>query len=363
MKTTISIITARIGSFPGRSRAHPRLLEEAAKRLREQEGRLLIDSFVTHCGDNLELVMTHARGIDDEEIHRLTHDVLLTCAGIAEEMKLFGAGQDLPSGPFSGNVKGMGPGVAEMEFEERASDPVLLFMADGAGAGIWNFSLYRTFADPFTTSGLVSDPSMRDGFVFEVHDLVERRKAFFRTPEESYSLLAHIGVPSRYVVRHVFSKQGVIAASTSACPLNLLTGRRVGTDGPAMIVRAESGFPAVGEILGSFTTPFIVAGSMRGGHHAPLMPVGVCDANGTVFDGPPRAICLGFQVRNGRLIGPADMFDDPTFDPIRRKCLELAEMLRGHGPFEPHRLPLAEMEYATLPGVQQQMKERWDPLE
>ncbi len=39
---------------------------------------------------------------------------------------------------FSGNVRGMGPGVAEMEFVERTSEPVLVFMADKTSAGAWN---------------------------------------------------------------------------------------------------------------------------------------------------------------------------------------------------------------------------------
>ncbi len=95
MKTTISVIGAGVGSFPGRSRVHPRLLEEAAKRLKEQEGGLLIDSFVTRCGDGLELVMTHARGIGDEEIRRLACEVLLACAGIAKGMRLHGVDREL----------------------------------------------------------------------------------------------------------------------------------------------------------------------------------------------------------------------------------------------------------------------------
>lgn len=41
------------------------------------------------------------------------------CTNIAKKLKLHGAGQDLLSDAFSGNVKGMGPGVAEMQFEER----------------------------------------------------------------------------------------------------------------------------------------------------------------------------------------------------------------------------------------------------
>jgi fructose 1,6-bisphosphate aldolase/phosphatase len=183
-KTTISVIKADVGSFPGHSRTHPKLLEKAAKMLKEQEGKLLIDSFVTHCGDDLELIMTHTHGVDNREVHKLSWDIFTACTAIAKELKLYGAGQDMLADAFSGNVKGMGPGVAEMEFEERASDPVLVFMADKTEPGAWNFFLYKIFADPFNTPGLVIDPSMHNGFVFEVHDVIEKRRIFFQTPEE-----------------------------------------------------------------------------------------------------------------------------------------------------------------------------------
>ena len=94
-----------------------------------------------------------------------------------------------------GMSRGMGPGVAEMEFEERESDPVLVFMADKTEPGAWNFFLYKIFADPFNTAGLVIDPSMHKGFVFEVHDLIEKRRIMFTCPEEIYNLLAYIGAP------------------------------------------------------------------------------------------------------------------------------------------------------------------------
>jgi fructose 1,6-bisphosphate aldolase/phosphatase len=361
-KTTISVIKADVGSFPGHSRTHPKLLEKAAKMLKEQEGKLLIDSFVTHCGDDLELIMTHTRGVDNREIHKLAWDVFTACTAIAKELKLYGAGQDMLADAFSGNVKGMGPGVAEMEFEERASDPVLVFMADKTEPGAWNFFLYKIFADPFNTPGLVIDPSMHNGFLFEVHDVIEKRRIFFKTPEESYNLLTYIGAPSRYVIKGVARKDGVPAASTSTQRLNLMAGRYVGKDDPVMIIRGQSGLPAVGEIIEPFCTPVIVAGWMRGSHHGPFMPVGVCDANCTRFDGPPRVICLGFQVCKGELIGPADMFDDPAFDRVRDRCNEAADLLRAHGPFEPHRLSLDEMEYTTLPGVEKTLKNRWEPI-
>ncbi|HNQ32314.1 MAG TPA: fructose-1,6-bisphosphate aldolase/phosphatase [Methanoculleus sp.] len=362
VKTTVSVIKADVGSFPGHSRTHPKLLEVAARRLKEAEGSTIIDSYVTHCGDDLELIMTHTKGEDNEEIHKLAWDIFMECAELAKEMKLYGAGQDLLADAFSGNVKGMGPGVAEMEFEERGSDPVLVFMADKTEPGAWNYFLYKIFADPFSTSGLVIDPSMHQGFTFEVHDVMEKRRILFNTPEESYSLLAYIGAPSRYVIKYVRKKDGTVGASTSTQRLNLMAGRYVGKDDPVMVVRAQSGFPAVGEVIDPFRTPILVAGWMRGSHHGPFMPVGVGDANCTAFDGPPRVICLGFQVNNGKLIGPADMFDDPAFDRVRDRCCELSDVLRAHGPFEPHRLSLEEMEYTTLPGVEKQFKDRWEDL-
>jgi fructose 1,6-bisphosphate aldolase/phosphatase len=361
-KTTVSVIKADVGSFPGHSRTHPKLLEKASRMLKEQEGKLLINSFVTHCGDDLELIMTHTHGVDHMEVHKLAWDVFTACTAIAKELKLYGAGQDMLSDAFSGNVRGMGPGVAEMEFEERGSDPVLIFMADKTEPGAWNFFLYKIFADPFNTPGLVIDPSMHGGFIFEVHDVVEKRRIFFRTPEESYSLLTYIGAPSRYVVKGVTRKDGLIGASTSTQRLNLMAGRYVGKDDPVMIIRGQSGLTAVGEIIEPFCTPVIVAGWMRGSHHGPFMPVGVCDANCTRFDGPPRVTCLGFQVSNGILIGPADMFDDPAFDRVRGRCNEIADMIRAHGPFEPHRLSLDEMEYTTLPAVEKNLKSRWEPI-
>ena len=101
---------------------------------------------------------------------------------------------------------------------------------------------------------------------------------------------------------------------------------------------------------------------MRGSHHGPLMPVPVYDATPSRFDGPPRVISVGFQLAGGRLVGGSDMFDDPAFDEARRQCSTIADYLRRHGPFEPHRLPMDEMEYTTLPQVMAELQDRWEEL-
>jgi len=258
----------------------------------------------------------------------------------------------------------MGPGLAEMEIEERPSEPVIIFMADKTSSGAWNLPLYKMFADPFNTIGLVIAANMHSGFAFEVHDVKESRKITFNAPEEIYDLLVFIGAPSRYMVKAVYHRiTGEIAASSSTQKLSLIAGRYVGKDDPVCIVRAQGNFPAVGEVLEPFTLPILVEGWMRGSHHGPFMPVAVEDSTPTRFDGPPRVVALGFQLAEGRLVGPRDMFADKSFDPARQQANEVAEYMRRHGPFEPHRLPLEEMEYTTMPQVMKKLEGRFTNLD
>ncbi len=360
MKVTLSVIKADIGSLVGHHEVFHECKETARAMLQEaKNNNLLIDFHVTACGDDLQLIMTHEKGVDNSEIHELAWNIFKSAADVAKKYKLYGAGQDILKEAFSGNVKGLGPGVAEMEIEERPSEPVLIFMADKTEPGAWNFFLYKVFADPFNTAGLVIDPKMHEGFVFEVLDLKEDKAVELATPEELYDLLALIGQPGRFVIRTVRRKDGLLAAVASTQRLSLIAGRYVGKDDPVCIVRAQHGLPAVGEILEPFANPWLVAGWMRGSHHGPFMPCPVEKAKPSRFDGPPRVICLGFQLCEGRLIGPADMFDDPAFDLARMKANKLADIMRMHGPFEPHRLGEEEMEYTTLPQVLEKLKERF----
>lgn len=360
-RITMSVIKADVGGFVGHSSVHPKLLERAKECL--DASKLLIDYHVTHVGDDINLIMTHQRGVDDKSIHELAWDTFLACTEEAKKLKLYGAGQDLLSDAFSGNIKGMGPGVAEMTFEERTSEPVIVFCADKTEPGAWNLPLYKIFADPFNTIGLVIDPKMHEGFVFEVYDLIKNKKVRFSLPEEMYDMLVFIGAPGRYCVKAVYSKKGEIAAVSTTQRLNLMAGRYVGKDDPVCIVRCQSGLPAVGEALEPFALSHLVAGWMRGSHHGPLMPVSVENSNPTRFDGPPRVIGLGFQLAEGKLVGPQDFFADVSYDEARKKANEITNYLRLHGPFEPHRLGLEDMEYTTMPQVQKTLEKRWENVE
>lgn len=360
MKITLSVIKADVGGFVGHSSSHPDVLNVAKNILQEEKDKGFIKDFhVTACGDDLELIMTHDKGVNNEGIHGVAWKVFLAGTEKAKELGLYGAGQDILKETFSGNLKGMGPGYAEMEFEERKSEPVVIFMADKTEPGAWNLPLYKIFADPFNTPGLVIDPHMHDGFRFLVEDVVKEREVFFDSPEDIYDLLVLITTPGRYVVQAVYKKTGEIVACTSTQRLALMAGRYVGKDDPVMIIRGQHGLPAIGEILEPFAFPHLVEGWMRGSHNGPFMPVSVKDATPTRFDGPPRVMGFGFQIKNGKLVGPRDMLGDISFDRAREKSNEIADFLRQHGPFEPHRLSPESMEYTTLPGVLKELEDKF----
>jgi fructose 1,6-bisphosphate aldolase/phosphatase len=93
------------------------------------------------------------------------------------------------------------------------------------------------------------------------------------------------------------------------------------------------------------------------------MPVAQRDATPSRFDGPPRVVALGFQLANGKLIGPRDMFDDVSFNQARTIANEMAYHMRRQGPFEPARLPMDEMEYTTMPQIMERFGPRFEPIE
>ncbi|MDP3064426.1 MAG: fructose 1,6-bisphosphatase, partial [Chloroflexota bacterium] len=199
MAITFSVIKADVGGWVGHSSSHPALLERAREMLEVAKAKgTLVDFHVTCAGDDMELIMTHKLGTDNATIHKLAWDVFVAGTAIARELGLYGAGQDLLSDSFAGNVKGMGPGAAEMEIEERPSEPVLVFMADKTSAGAWNLPLYKMFADPFNTAGLVIAESIHGGFSFEIQDNKLHKKITLNAPDELYDLLMFLGAPSRF---------------------------------------------------------------------------------------------------------------------------------------------------------------------
>lgn len=308
----------------------------------------LLDAQVRTLGTGLWLLLTHARGESDGDVHRIAWEALDA-----------GSPGDFGVDGFPGRLEGCGASVVELSFDERPNEALIAFTGAGTATGAFNLPLFRTFADPFNTAGLVLSDALNQGSSFEVHDSLERRKAVFNTPEELYDLLAYIGSPGRFAVKRVIPRAtSNVAAAASTDRIAEVAGM-AGHQNPLAVVRCEGALPTVGEALEPFAMPALVEGFARGSHLGPWMPVALDDAAPGRFDGPPRAVALAFEVTDGKLEGPRDLFADPSFDRAREEANRLADLLRRQGPFEPHRLPLDEQEQAELPAATARTQSRW----
>ena len=377
-KVTVSVIKADVGSVVGHSRPHPSMLEASKEILTDAQKQGIIEDFyVTRVGDDINLYMTHYRGEGNKDVHGAAWECFQKAAKIAKSMKLYAAGQDILTDAFSGNVKGAGPGSAEMSFEERGSEPLLFFMADKTEPSAYSLPLSRIFLDPFTTTGLVVDARAKKGFDVEIQDVIGHKKVTMSSPEETLSILSLLGDTSRYAIKRINSRSGIgPACVVSTDKLNLTAGKYIGKDDPVCICRAQSGLPSVGEYLQPFmNTTFLVAGWMRGSHYGAFYPCSPEDSDPVYFDGPPRICCLGFQLNEGKLQGlepigakggehiPVDFFGNDTWNEARRNSIRASKFIRSQGPFMPSILGPEEMEYTSRPEVLKELTERFEDLE
>lgn len=357
MKLTLSVIKADIGSIGGHLAPSRRLLETVGQYVRQHGEGLILDSYVSHTGDDIAILMTHTRGETDEKVHALAWRAFTVGTEVAREQGLYGAGQDLLKEAFSGNVRGMGPAVAEMEIDERPSEPFLFFAADKTDPGAFNLPLYLAFADPMTTPGLILSPNLSRGFRFVIMDVgytEADRVVELNAPEDLYGIAALLRDTERYVVESVWSRAtGEQAVAVATSRLHNIAGRYTGKDDPVMLTRVQMNFPATGEVLAPFATAHYVAGGMRGSHHMPLMPIPI-NSPTSYFDGPPLVSCVAFSVHGGKLTEALDTFAHPVWNAIRDRATEKALEIRRQGVFGAAMLPMAELEYT---GITEKLKE------
>lgn len=351
MRTTISVIKADIGSIGGHIAPSRRLLETVHETVRREGIDLVIDSAISHTGDDIAILMTHARGVGDSRIHRLAWNAFLAATEVAKQQGLYGAGQDLLKDAFSGNVHGMGPAVAEMSFDERINEPFLFFAADKTDPGAFNLPLYLAFADPMNTPGLILSPNLAKGFRFVIMDVgctEGDRIIELVAPEEIYDIAALLRDTERYVVESVWSRAtGEQAAVVSTSRLHNIAGKYTGKDDPVMLVRVQMNFPATGEVLAPYAIGHFVAGGMRGSHQMPLMPVRQ-NCGTSYFDGPPLASCAAFAMHGGKLTESLDCFSHPFWDSVRDNVAAKSMDMRRQGFFGAAMLPMSELEYTGI---------------
>ena len=344
LKITVSVIKADVGGVGGHTKPSDGLLE-AIKNTVKNSADLLIDYYIGYCGDDTHIVMTHTHGVDNEKIHKLAWDAFMAGTQVAKKEGLYGAGQDLLRDSFSGNVKGMGPGVAEMEFEERPNEAFTVFAADKTEPGAFNYPIYRMFVDALSNTGLIVNKSLASGVKINIMDVEKAQIAELELWQDKPTIEAALMYPGRYVVDSVFTKDGEPILDASTDRLHNIAGTYVGKDDPICLVRTQKNFPATEEVGSVFNNPHFVAGNTRGSHNMPLMPVKLNSA-ATINFCIPIVEALVFSMHDGKLTGPFDGFSTPDWDYIREIATKKAMSIRSQGFIHPATLVPSELEYA-----------------
>jgi fructose 1,6-bisphosphate aldolase/phosphatase len=344
MQITLSAIKADIGGIGGHTRPSDELFESVKSYIADKAKDLLIDYYVGYTGDDIHIIMSHKLGVENQKIHQLAWDAFTEGTKLAKEQGLYGAGQDLLKDAFSGNIKGLGPGVAEMHIEERPSEVFCVFAADKTEPGAFNLPLWRIFVDSRSNTGLLINEKLALGVTFRILDVMSGKIADLKLWAEKAELEAALMYPGRYVVHSVLSSEGEQIVSSSTDRLHNIAGTYVGKDDPISIIRTQKNFPATEEAGSAFNDPHYVAGNTRGSHHLPLMPVKLNSAASLNYS-IPIVSCLVFSMHEGKLTGPHDGFGTADWDLQRMWAAERAMIMRNQGFIHPATLVPEELEY------------------
>ena len=355
MRITLSVIKADVGSIGGHTQPSERMMESVREDVAGAINRsLIIDVYVSHTGDDIAIIMSHTRGENDTEIHQFAWNAFLKATDVAREYGLYGAGQDLLVDAPSGNVRGAGPAVAEIEFEHtlekpRAAESFMVFAADKCGPGAYNLPLFQGFADPMFCAGLMLPPMIK-GFTFHVIDMDNTDGDSIielNAPEDYYHLTALLRDNERFGIDSIYSRtHGMKAAAISAQRMHAIAGTYTGKDDPIALIRNQGIFPAPEELVSPFAKAHYVGGDARGSHNMPLMPVAINTAVTGIYC-LPIISCLGFSLtRDGHFSDAVtDFFDNVAWDETRRRAQDKAMEMRLQGWSGPAMLPYTELEY------------------
>jgi fructose 1,6-bisphosphate aldolase/phosphatase len=273
----------------------------------------------------------------------------------------------------SGNIRGAGPAVAEIDMPHdpvktnkvRPAESVMFLYADKCGPGAYNLPLFLAMADPMYCGGLLLKPEMSQGFTFRIMDMdctEGDRIIDLETPEDYYSIVALLRDETRYAIDSVWSRaypdQQVISASTSR--LHNIAGKYAGKDDPVCIIRNQGIFPAPEELLQPWAITPYVTGGARGSHVMPITPMPINSEVRFLYCQPVvSAIGCSVDAQGYFTSEVVDFFADTLWDETRRKATEKALSLRAQGWFGTAMAHNAELAYTGLVTIQNDLDHRF----
>jgi len=375
MKITLSFIKADVGSIGGHTQPSKKMMKKASELLNSDLYKgLLSDSLATFTGDDVALLMSHHQGVNNPEIHQLAWQAFIKITEIAKKEGLYAAGQDLLVDAPSGNVRGAGPAVAEIEFEllpdYRPAEAFLVFAADKCSPGAYNHALWNIFCNPMQNGGLLLSPKLAQGFAFTVIDMDYKSRDYDRIikidtkePHAHLKLAALLRNIDRFAVESIYSlahpEEPIV--SVSATRLHNIAGKYTGKDDPVMILRTQGIFPAPEEVIAPFKVCPFVTGGCRGSHTMALMPMPInTPVRGDYCQ--PIVSCLAFSMdKEGEFSKEyVDIFAGTEWDYYRRKASQKSDAMREQGFSGVAMASEAEISYTGLTEMTKELDARFE---
>ncbi len=376
MKVTISVIKADVGSIGGHTKPSYAMLNAVDSNIESAiiNSQLLLDGITSFTGDDIALVMSHNKGVGSKEIHGFAWNTFLEATQIAKDYGLYGAGQDLLVDAPSGNIRGAGPAVAEIEFDllpnYRQAEAFLVFGADKCAPGAYSVALWNTFCNPMHNGGLLLSPKLLKGFTVTVIDMDHKsqdsdRVVTINTAEEhgSIKLAALLRNMDRFAVESVHSNAhpNEQIVSLSATRLHNIAGKYTGKDDPVMIFRTQGIFPAPEEVVSPYNICPYITGDCRGSHVMALMPMALnTPVRGNYCQ--PIVSCTAFSMdKDGYFTDElVDVFDGQEWNVAREKALTKSNFMREQGCFGVAMASEPELAYTGLVEIMKSMESRFE---
>ncbi|GIW45812.1 MAG: hypothetical protein KatS3mg077_3094 [Candidatus Binatia bacterium] len=288
--------------------------------------------------------------------------------------------RSLLSGSLESQFEKLGVRTLRFPFTERGAEPILVAKLISGAIGGFNRMLFNLFFHPDKGSHQRLDGTRFIALVEHVPSLLKnetRRRIYFfgdRPLEpilhliypyagqavtvasdqlgdwaEMLSLVANPSewaIAAVYAVRGRFVHDGTSFQPTRHEPVALVAIQARGGDAqsdPVLVVRLQSGLPAVGEAhfnLGGDLQ--LTVGGTRGGYHLAVLPVSLAEAS-TGFSERATARIAAYAYQsygNGRIPPPHDVVDIFGQDPVQtrwlqRRALRCARAMAAHGEFQP----------------------------
>jgi fructose 1,6-bisphosphate aldolase/phosphatase len=386
-RATITVVSAHLLPWLGRVSSMPREVTEAGRSVlrRAQQNGDIRDCRVYAFGTDLHLQLnTLGLGMQNPKVHALAYEAAAAALSQAAEMGLYRPvhGKDFFRLTPSQRLEVLQLRPVEFPFTERGSEPIIIAKLMNGAVGAFNRMLFNMFFHPDKGSHQRLDGTRFIAIVENVNDLsagkTRRRLYVFgdRPQEEQLvviypflkeplafsrdqvgdwaELLSMVANPAEWVISAIFAAHGRFVSDGERWQASrhepvavvsvepALPGAAV--THPVVIMRLQSGLPAVGEAHFNLGADFhFTIGGPGGGYHVGVMPYTMRQAQvHTEEQGTAKLVAYTFQsYDNGRIPPEHDVIDVFAQDSdqtawLQQEAREFIQLMLQHGEFQPY---------------------------